>query len=448
MVHPMILQAIAAFLLVLCSAFFSCAETAITAASPARMHILAAQGSGRAAKVNKLFGRVEQVIGTVLLATSFLNSLLAALTTTVLTGYFGGSAAAFYAAAATTALIFIFGEVMPKTYAINNADRTALALAPVLLVLVKLCSPLTRLTQFVSTGLLRLFGARAIRTIASEESMEELRGAIDLHAESAEEIREAGAMLHSILDLDGVPVSDIMVHRGNMTMIDAGLPMQEIVSQTLASPHTRIPLWRDEPDNIVGVLHAKALLRALRANDWKVDGINAVALAAKPWFVPDSTSLLAQLEAFKRRHEHFAIVVDEYGALMGIVTLEDIIEEIVGNIVDEHDTNVVGVRREPDGSYIIDGIVTLRDLNRELGWKLPDAEASTIAGLVLYEARQIPAVGQIFVFHGLRLEILERQRNQIKKLRATPLQAASRGTEVAAEKAVPEDATRATGAGR
>jgi Mg2+/Co2+ transporter CorB len=228
-------------------------------------------------------------------------------------------------------------------------------------------------------------------------------------------------MLHSILDLDEVPVSDIMIHRRKMTMIDADLPPEEIVRQVLDSQHTRIPLWRNEPDNIVGVLHAKGLLRALHTNDWKLQGIDVVKLSAKPWFIPDGTTLLKQLEAFKRRREHFAIVVDEYGALMGVVTLEDILEEIVGDIADEHDMKVEGVIQEEEGTFIVEGTVTLRDLNRELDWNLPDDQASTLAGLILHEARQIPLQGQVFTFYSLRFEILERQRNQIRKIRVTPL---------------------------
>jgi Mg2+/Co2+ transporter CorB len=227
-------------------------------------------------------------------------------------------------------------------------------------------------------------------------------------------------MLHSILDLEDVPVSDIMVHRRNMTMIDADQPIEQLVAEVLQSPHTRLPLYRGEADNIIGVLHAKALLRAVQANQWKLDGLDIVGLAASPWFIPDQTNLLAQLEAFRQRREHFALVVDEYGALMGIVTLEDILEEIVGDISDEHDVAVAGVTPQPDGSLEMDGTVTLRDLNREYGWRLPDEEASTVAGLVLHEAQQIPFAGQAFAFHGFRFEILERQRNQLTRIKVTP----------------------------
>lgn len=416
------LQLLLLLVLLLCSAFFSGSETAITAASRARIYALASQGDSRAAQVEKMHGQMERVISMILLGNTFVNNFAASITTLIFAAYFGTEGGMLVAAPiAITAAIFIFSEVLPKTYAVNNAERVATALAPILAFLVRISYPLTHLTQIIINGVLGVFGVKVEREPGAEESIEELRGAIDLHSESAKEIREAGAMLHSILDLDEVPVSDIMVHRRGVTMIDADLPPDELLREVLECQHTRVPLWRGEPDNIIGVLHAKGLLRALRNNNWKLDGLDIVGLCAKPWFIPDSTTLLKQLEAFRQRREHFAIVVDEYGALMGVVTLEDIIEEIVGDIADEHDTKVEGVVKEEDGSFIVDGGVTIRDLNREYDWELPDEEASTLAGLVLHEARQIPIPGQVFSFYGLRFEILERQRNQIRRIRVTPL---------------------------
>jgi Mg2+/Co2+ transporter CorB len=193
------------------------------------------------------------------------------------------------------------------------------------------------------------------------------------------------------------------------------------VSAVLESPHTRLPLWRDDPDNIVGVLHAKALLRAVQAEPSGLDKLDVMAIAIAPWFIPESTDLLSQLQAFRARHEHFAIVVDEYGEVLGIVTLEDILEEIVGEIADEHDVVIGGVQLQKDGSIVVDGAVTIRDLNRQFEWQLPDEAAATAAGLVLHEARRIPDVGQAFVFHGFRFEILGRQRNQITSIKVMPL---------------------------
>nr|WP_298686462.1 HlyC/CorC family transporter [uncultured Dongia sp.] len=406
-------------ILLLGSAFFSSSETALTAASKARMLTLANQGFKRAIVVNTLRGRMEQVIGTILLGNACVNSFIAILSAQVFALYFG-DIGAVYAGIAATVVIFVLGEVLPKTFAINHADRSALTLAPLVLTLVRITSPITHVTQLICSGILRLFGVKVINEPGAEERIEELRGAIALHAGTDEEVREASQMLHSILDLEDVPVSDIMVHRRNMTMIDADQPIEEMVAEALQSPHTRLPIYRGQPDNIIGVLHAKALLRAIQANQWKLEGLDILTLASAPWFIPDQTNLLAQLEAFRSRREHFAIVVDEYGALMGIVTLEDILEEIVGDISDEHDVKVEGVGPQPDGSFDMDGTVTIRDLNREFGWRLPDEEASTIAGLVLHEAQQIPSPGQVFVFFGFRFEILERQRNQLTRLKVTP----------------------------
>lgn len=261
------------------------------------------------------------------------------------------------------------------------------------------------------------------RPTSQPQPIEELRGAIEQHngeaGEAPEEAKRERAMLRSILDLHDVAVAEIMTHRRNMAMVDAGQPPTRVLDEVLASPYTRLPVWKDEPDNIIGVIHAKALAREARAHN-NPDEIDVAGLAAKPWFIPDSTTLFDQLQAFRERREHFALVVDEYGALHGLVTLEDILEEIVGDIADELDVQVAGVRRQPGGACIVDGWVTIRDLNREFEWRLPDDKASTIAGLVLHEARMIPEIGQSFVFYGFRFDILRRKRHQITAIRVTP----------------------------
>jgi Mg2+/Co2+ transporter CorB len=263
------------------------------------------------------------------------------------------------------------------------------------------------------------------RRIRPDDTDEMLRSAIEEHASTdtadAAETRQERNMLRSILDLGEVTVVEVMTHRRQMVTIDAELPPADIVDAALASPFTRLPLWQDEPDNIVGVVHAKSLLRAVRAAKGPLSARDLDQVVTKPWFVPDATTLLDQLQAFRDRREHFALVVDEYGSLMGLVTLEDILEEIVGDITDELDTHVPGVYAQPDGSYIVDGTVTVRDLNREFDWELPDeTDYSTVAGLVLYESRHIPEVGQTFTFFGFRFEIRKRQRNQIMTVRVTP----------------------------
>jgi Mg2+/Co2+ transporter CorB len=410
---------LAIVVLLLFSAFFSGSETALTAASRQRLHQLAKQGDKRALVVLNLFDRKDRLIGAILLGNNVVNILASVLATYALLIFFGDAGVA-YATLIMTLLIVIFAEVLPKTYAIGNADRTALAVAPIVRVVVFLLSPLTHAIQFLVRISVRPFGVKLSDELGMVQTEEELRGAIDLHEGPDPEVRHERLMLRSILDLDEVAVEDVMTHRRNVTLINADDTVQEIIDQALASPYTRIPLFRNDPDNIVGVLHAKPLLRELRAKGLEMSTDDILTLAAAPWFIPETTTLLDQLQAFRERREHFAIVIDEYGAVMGIVTLEDILEEIVGSIEDEHDVAVSGARRQPDGSYIISGSVTLRDLNREFEWALPDEYASTLAGLILHEARRIPEPGQVFTFYGFRFEILRRQRNQITSIRVRP----------------------------
>jgi len=226
-----------------------------------------------------------------------------------------------------------------------------------------------------------------------------------------------------VMDLMDVQVGEIMTHRKDLDTINADISVQDTINQVLESAYTRLPVWRDDADNMVGILHAKALLREVRSHGGdttKLDGLDITTIAATPWFIPEQTPLLEQLQAFRDRHEHFALVVDEYGALQGIVTLEDILEEIVGDIADETDVPVAGVHVNADGTIAVQGDVTIRDLNRQFDWNLPDEEASTIAGLILHESRRIPEPGQIFMFFGFRFEIMRRHHHQIKAIRITP----------------------------
>lgn len=415
----MIEYIIAIAVLLVLSAFFSGAETALTAVSRPLIHQLEQSGNLRAAIVSRLQIHKAALISSLLLGNNLVNILASALATRILLGMFG-DAGVVYATIVMTLMVLLFAEIIPKTYAIRNASQVALAVAPTVRFTVTVFYPATRALLWVVRGIFKIFGT----DVQGEEAMggndEELRGAIELHSGSEEAIRHERAMLRSVLDLTDVQVGEIMVHRRNLVTIDADLPAGEIVSQVLASPYTRIPLWRETPDNIVGVLHAKALFRAVESLGGNLENLDVLTLAATPWFIPEYTPLLDQLLAFRERREHFSLVVDEYGSLMGVVTLEDILEEIVGDISDEHDVTVSGVRPQPDGSYIVDGDVTIRDLNREFEWTLPDEAATTVAGLVLHETRRIPDIGQTFLFDDFRFEILRRQRHQITSVRIMP----------------------------
>ena len=405
---------------VLLSFFFAGSETALTASSRARMLRLEKQGNRRAAIVNRLLQTRERFIGALLLGNNAVNVAASALATGIFLGWFG-DVGVIYATIFMTVLLVVFAEVLPKTAAINAPDRIALMVAKPIEWVVRLFGPVLMAIEALVRRILLLVGIRVGENVPILSAHEELRGAVDLlHREGGVEKLDRD-MLGGLLDLRELEVSDVMVHRTEMIMVDAGQPTEEIVREVLAAPVTRVPLWRDSPENIIGVLHAKDLLRAIQAAEGDLSRVDVAAVALPPWFVPDTTPLAEQLKAFRRRKTPFALVVDEYGEVMGLVTLEDILEEIVGDIEDEHDVAVPGVKPQLDGSVNVDGGVPIRDLNRAMDWNLPDQEATTIAGLVIHEARSIPEPGQSFTFHGLRFQVLRRERNRITALKITPL---------------------------
>ena len=411
----------------LVSAFFAASETALTAASRASMLRLSKQGNQDAVIVSNLSTMRQRLIGALLLGNNIANIGASALATGIFTVWFGG-VGVLYATAFMTVLVVIFAEVLPKTIAINAPDRVALAVARPTKIMMFLLGPLVTVVEAVVRLMLRLLGVAAHHNQPILSPFERLRGAVDLLHHEGKVEKQDRDMFGGLLDLRELEVSDVMVHRTEMVMINADLPPEELVREVLATEYTRIPLWREKPENIVGVLHAKDLLRAIRASDGETSKIDVSTIMLPPWFVPEMRSVSEQLKAFRRRKTHFALVVDEYGEVEGIVTLEDILEEIVGDISDEHDVVVAGVRAQPDGSVVVDGSVPIRDLNRAMDWHLPDEEATTIAGLVIHEARSIPDRGQSFTFHGFRFRVLRRERNRITALRIV---AVPRETEVA-----------------
>jgi Mg2+/Co2+ transporter CorB len=415
-----IIALIAILILTIISAFFSAAETALTAVSKAIMHTREREGNKNAALVNRIRSEKDRMIGALLLGNNLVNILSSALATSVLIQIFG-EAGVIYATVVMTFVILVFAEVMPKTYALHHAEPLALQMAPYVRFFIVVFSPVTKMVALIVRFVLKVFGVDISR-VTSGSHYELLRGAIEMHRGPEEETEKQRVMLRSILDLFDVNVRDIMVHRRTVAMIDADDPIEKIISQVLESPYTRLPVWQGAQDNILGIIHSKLLLRELSAAGGDKARVNLERIMLEARFIPDTTGLYEQLQAFRERKEHMAVIVDEYGTFMGIVTLEDILEEIVGEIDDEHDVRVPGVRRLPGGGYLVDGSVTIRDLNREYEWNLPDESYSTLAGLVLYEAQTIPDTGQSFVFFGMRFDIVRRQRNQIKLIRVMRLQ--------------------------
>ena len=405
------------------AAMSSAARTAIAAVSRSRMTALEAGGNRRAGLVIGFMDKRERLVAALVIGRAALLVAVTVLAASLSVAAFGVAGLA-YAALGMLCIIVVFAEVLPRTIATLRPEQTALLLARPTAAAMAVLEPVAAALDAVVRGALRLCGIQ-LGAVNASSGAEELRGAVDLmHKEGSFEKLDRD-MVGGILDLKDLTVLDVMVHRTKMVTIDVGDAAAKVVRDVLAAPYTRIPLWRDTPENIIGVLHGKDLLRALAAAGGDAAKIDVASLALPAWFVPESTSLQDQLKAFLRRKTHFAMVVDEYGDMMGLVTLEDIIEEIVGDIRDEHDVQVTGVRPQRDGSVNVDGAVPVRDLNRVMDWRLPDEEATTIAGLVIHEARSIPEAGQTFTFHGFRFQVLRRQRNRITALKITPLDQAA-----------------------
>ncbi|WP_103256371.1 HlyC/CorC family transporter [Tabrizicola aquatica] len=417
----------AILVLLVLSAFFSGSETALTAASRGKLKAQADRGSRGAKAAMVVTEDRERMIGALLLGNNIVNILSASLATALLTRVFGDSGVAL-ATLGMTALVLIFGEVMPKTVAITFPESVATRVAPIIRVLILIFSPIVTLVRLLVRSMLRLFGLKTDEGSAMLALRDEIAGAIALgHSEGAVEKEDRDRLLGA-LDLSHRTVDEIMRHRRQVEMIDADLPPGEIITRVLASPHTRLPIYRDSDDNILGVVHAKDLLREVdrlvRGEEGQgIGALDIVKVAMKPYFIPDTTTLDEQMREFLARRTHFALVVDEYGTLQGLITLEDILEEIVGDITDEFDVvkKDSGLTPSEDGAWLVDGAMTIRDLNRATDWRLPDDEANTIAGLVIHEAQMIPNAGQVFSFHGFRFEVVEKRENRIIRLKLRPL---------------------------
>ena len=415
--------------LLICSAFFSGSETALTAASRGRLRSIVDKGEGQARGAESALSLKEdneRLIGGILLGNNLVNILATSLAAVLFTAQLGDFGVAV-ATVVMTLMILIFAEVLPKTYAINDPERAAARIARPIGAVIAIMAPVVALVRWIVRGVLRLFGTRIEAGDNMLSVQDEIVGALSLGHEEGSVEKEHRDRLLGALDLHERTVEEIMLHRSGIEMIDADAAPEAILSQALQSRHTRLPVFKDEPENIVGVVHAKDLLRAidrLTRGDGApgLAGFDIGAVAMKPYFIPETTTLDDQMRQFLRRHTHFALVVDEYGALRGLITLEDILEEIVGEITDEFDAEDAPILH-PDsfGNIEVDGAMTIRDLNRATDWTLPDEEANTIAGLVIHEAQTIPVPGQCFAFHGFRFEVAEREANRLTKLKVRRL---------------------------
>jgi CBS domain containing-hemolysin-like protein len=422
-----------AIFLLAANAFYVAAEFALVKARGYRINTLAKRNRFGAKLTQRMLGNIEAYLACCQLGITMASlglgwvgePTVAALLHPVLTPLGMGEAALHLVSFLTGFLLFsslhiVVGEQVPKTLAIRRPEPVSLWVAYPLHVSFILFYPLNWLLNSASRAMLRLFrvGDVAHKEILSGPELENL---VETSAEHGGIQEGQAEYIQNVFRFGELEVSDVMVHRTKMITLCADDTPEDIVNTVIASPVTRLPMWREKPENIIGILHAKDLLRALHAVDGDASKIDISALASAPWFVPETRPVSEQLKAFRRRKTPFALVVDEYGEVEGLVTLEDILEEIVGDITDEHDVAMPGVRPQSDGSVNVDGAVPIRDLNRVMNWNLPDKEATTIAGLVIHEARSIPEPGQSFTFHGFRFRVLRRARNRITALRIQPL---------------------------
>jgi Mg2+/Co2+ transporter CorB len=409
-------------LLILLNAFFSVAETSLTAASRARMAQLSKEGDRRATRVLELLDERDRMIGAVLLGSNVATIAASAIASSVFDDMLGAQWGPLVATLVLTPLLLVFGEVLPKTAAIVAADPIARVVVLPVRWMVRAFSPVLAGVTWMVRRILRLGGLDVSDEIDPFAAREEIRGAVELHAAEGGVGTDERDILRGALDLRELTVGDVMIPHRAIRMIDGDLPARQILQELLRTNHTRLPVYRGTAQDIVGVLHARDLLREVEAHDGQLEKMRIDAILKEAWFVPETTVLQTQLDAFRARRQHFALVVDEYGVVKGLITLEDILEEIVGDIRDEHDAVVEGVKVGRDGAIYADGHVPIRDLNRMMDWSLSDEEAVTIAGFVLHHTGMVPDSGEVFDLDGFSFQIMRVHENAIKRVRIVPPQ--------------------------
>ena len=403
--------------LILLSGFLSGSETAITATSKARIISKLKKGTKRAEYVKKIIDNKDKVISSLLLSNNLVNILASSLATAFFYDLFGVTGI-FYATLLMTFLLVIFAEVLPKTYAINKPTRSALMIGPIIFYLNKILTPFV----FIINKIVKvLISKKEIndKKLSDEQSEEELQGVIDLYETSNPDSEHEKEMLQSILTLNDTTVEEIFTHRRNIYSINIDLSLSEIIKMINQSRFTRIPLWKNNPENIIGLLNLRSLNIDMKnhLNNKKI----ILEKIVKPWFIPSSTNLLDQLVEFKKKKEHLAFVVDEYGELLGIISLEDIIEEIVGEIVDEIDAPEKKFILNNKGVIVAEGNQNIKDLYKKFDLDVPEIESSTIAGHVMDLAKKIPMYGEIVKDNKFNYKITSHSRKQILRLEITKI---------------------------
>ena len=400
--------------LLLLSGLLSGSETSITSVSKSKIHKLAIRGDKRAQQLLHLIKNKSDFISSLLIGNNFVNILASVLATAILIKYYGDKGI-LYSTILMSLLIVIFSEVLPKNYALIRPDRFALAMSKYLIVFSKIITPIMLLVKVINWSFFKIMRIDLENKATSKTAREDIRNIINMHEDEGRLLKDEGDMLNAILDLKEITVEKIMTHRKNIYSIDLN-NKNEFFPRISKSSFSRIPVWKENPNNILGLIHAKNVLTNLN-DQGQLDITKIKENLIKPWFVPETTKAKDQLNEFIQRKEKLAFVVDEYGELMGLISMEDIIEEIVGNIFDEKDFSTIGIRKIDINTYRIRGDVNIRDINRELDIQIPDTFYSTIAGYIIHETESFPDVGQIFSFGDIRYEIVNKNKNQITQIK-------------------------------
>ena len=406
-------------ILLFISGFFSGSETGLTSASLSKLHRLKMEGNKRAATALDLLKLKDKLISTILLGNNAINTTIATLATILGIKLLGEKDGPVYATVRVTLLLLVFAEILPKTFAINNQERVAIFVAPIFAFLVKMFTPIICVVNFIINIFLKLF-FKEVQPLKNVEGTEALKGAIALQHSEGYVVKDDKDMLGGILALADICVGDIMIHRKEIESININHPLQEIFAEISESMHSRIPFYDDKQEEIIGILHTKDLLNK-KLDGEEITKSSVRGLLKQPWYIPENTSVKEQLEAFRKKQSHFAFVVDEYGTLLGVITLEDILEEIVGQIEDEHDVTIKEYKKLQENTYLIKGTANIRDINRALEWNLPDKDAKTISGILINACGIIPEVNQIFQFFGYQFEVVKKQKNLVSLLKLEKL---------------------------
>lgn len=394
-------------------ALMAAGETSITASAPGKLHKLKSDGNKRATTVLKIIKIKDRVISTLLIGNSLANTLCTTIATSLFIDILGDDIGTVVASIVMSFVIIVFSEVVPKAIAVAKPQKIALFTAPAIVLLLQLFKPLNILLAYVVKIFCFVFRINLKQEVSVED---EVRGVIEHHMHEGNVVKDDRDMLGGILDIRNMVTGDIMIHRSKVFAINIDTPNEKLLKTALASNHTRIPIWEKAPDNIIGILHIKDLVRKIHGAKINIKEINVRSLLKAPIFVPDNALLTQQLQLFKEGQNHLACVVDEYGDLQGIITMEDVIEEVFGQIYDEHDYTHNKITKNSENEYIIDGSLSIRDVNRELGWNLPEAEATTIAGFVINEMKKIPNQGEFITIDNLKIVVKKKTQNRIKTL--------------------------------